>query len=240
MIPCLDIKAGRVVKGINFVNLTSVGDPVEISRHYEAQGADEIVFLDISAEDRHAFYDLIRRTTSELTVPITVGGGVRTIDDFRKLFACGAAKVSVSTAAVANPQLIKEAADEFGSARIVVAIDAKKHGDSYHVYIKGGREDTGIDLIEWAQQCESLGAGEILLTSMDGDGTQNGYDIDMTRALASNVNIPVIASGGCGKVADIVDVFKETGCDAALAASIFHYGKATIGDVRQAMEKGHA
>ncbi|MCL2284934.1 MAG: imidazole glycerol phosphate synthase subunit HisF [Firmicutes bacterium] len=236
IIPCLDIKNGKVVKGVNFVNITDVGDPVEISRNYQQQGADEIVFLDITAENRDAFYDLIRRAASELTVPIIVGGGIRCVEDFEKMFACGASKVSVSTAAVANPQLIKDAADKFGSNRIVAAIDAKRHGSKYHVYIKGGREDTGLNLIEWAKKCQALGAGEILLTSMDGDGTQNGYDIAMTKALVENVSIPVIASGGCGKVEDIVEVFKQTGCDAALAASIFHYGKATVGDVRLALQ----
>ena len=239
VIPCLDIKNGSVVKGINFVNLTNVGDPVAISRNYQEQGADEIVFLDISAENREAFYDLIRRTTSELSVPITVGGGIRSIEDFRKIFACGASKASVSTAAVANPELIKEASDEFGKHRIVVAIDAKKVGESnkYHVFVKGGREDTGLDLIEWAKKCEALGAGEILLTSMDGDGTESGYDIVMTGALVKSVGIPIIASGGCGKVEDIIEVFKQTDCSAALAASLFHYGKATVGDVKAEMER---
>jgi len=236
IIPCLDIKNGKVVKGVNFINITDVGDPIEISREYQNQGADEIVFLDITAENRDAFYDLIKRATKELTVPITVGGGIRTIEDFRQVFACGASKVSVSTAAVANPELIKKANAEFGN-RIVVAIDAKSHGDSFHVYVKGGREDTGMDLIEWAKKCESLGACEILLTSMDGDGTQNGYDIAMTRAVVQSVSIPVIASGGCGKVEDIAEVFKQTNCAAALAASLFHYQKATVGDVKLAVQQ---
>jgi len=237
IIPCLDIKDGKVVKGINFVNLTNVGDPVEISQHYQQQGADEIVFLDITAENRDAFYDLLKRAAKALAVPVTVGGGILSVEDFEKVFACGASKASINTAAVKNPELIREASNEFGKHRIVVAIDAKRHGGNYHVYIKGGREDTGLDLIKWAKKCESLGAGEILLTSMDGDGTQNGYDIDMTRALVQSVDIPVIASGGCGKVEDIVEVFKQTGCTAALAASIFHYGKATVDDVKSAMRQ---
>jgi len=235
IIPCLDIKNGSVVKGVNFVNLTNVGDPVEISQNYQNQGADEIVFLDITAENRQAFYDMIERATSELTVPVTIGGGVRSIKDFGELFARGISKVSVNSAAVENPDLIKQAADRFGKHRIVVAIDAKKVNDKYHVYVKGGREDTGIDLVEWAKKCEALGAGEILLTSMDGDGTESGFDLAMTRLVVESVNIPVTASGGCGKVEDIVEVFKQTGCDAALAASLFHYGKATVGDVKNAM-----
>jgi len=235
IIPALDIKNGSVVKGVNFVNITNVGDPVEMARNYQAQGADELCVLDINGETRATFLDLLRRITSELTIPINAAGGIRNLADFDEVFACGAAKASISTAAVANPNLIKQAAEKYGSHRIVVAIDAKKHGNSYNVYIKGGREDTGLDLIDWAKKCEALGAGEILLTSMDGDGTQNGYDIDMTRAVVESVNIPVVASGGCGKVEDIAEVFAQTGCAAALAASIFHYGKATVGDARAAM-----
>ena len=244
IIPALDIKNGAVVKSVNFVNTVGVGDdPIEMARNYQAQGADELTFLDIApsldvSQNRSAFCDLIRRAASELTVPITVSGGIYTIRDVDEIFACGAAKVSISSAAVTNPDLIKQAADKYGSHRVVVAIDAKRHGDKYHVYVKGGRRDTGLDLIELAQKCESLGAGELLITSMDGDGTQNGYDIAMTRAVVQSVGIPVIASGGCGKVQDIVDVFAQTGCDAALAASLFHYGKATVGDVRAAMEQG--
>ena len=235
IIPALDIKNGSVVKGVNFVNIANVGDPIEMARSYQAQGADEIVILDINGKTRSIFLDLVHRIAGELTIPVNAAGGINSIQDFDEVFALGVAKASVSTAAVANPDIIKQAADKYGSHRIVVAIDAKRHGDKYHVYIKGGREDTGLDLIEWAKKCESLGAGEILLTSMDGDGTQNGYDIAMTRAVVQSVGIPVIASGGCGKVEDIAEVFAQTGCDAALAASIFHYGKATVGDVRAAM-----
>jgi len=235
----LDIKDGKVVKGVNFVNLTDVGDPVEISKHYEQQGADEIVFLDITAthEGRETVYGLIERAAKELSTPVAVGGGIRSAQDCRKILACGADKVSLSSAAVANPKLIREASLEFGKERVVVAIDAKKVGDRYHVFVKGGREDTGIDLINWAKQCENLGAGEILLTSMDGDGTQNGYDIAMTSLLVKSVGIPVIASGGCGEIEDIIEVFKQTGCAAALAASLFHYGKATVNDVKSEMER---
>jgi len=235
IIPALDIKNGTVVKGVNFVNITNVGDPIEMARNYQAQGADEISILDINGETRGIFLDLVRRIAGELTIPINAAGGIRSIQDFDEVFECGAAKASVSTAIVFDPSLLKQAADKYGSHRIVVAIDAKRHGDKYHVYIKGGSEDTGLDLIEWAKKCESLGAGEILLTSMDGDGTQNGYDIAMTRAVVQSVDIPVIASGGCGKVEDIAEVFAKTGCDAALAASLFHYGKATVSDVRAAI-----
>jgi len=237
IIPALDIKNGSVVKGVNFINITNVGDPIEMAHDYQAQGADEIVILDINGETRSIFLDLVCRIAGELTIPVNAAGGIRSIQDFDEVFALGVAKASVSTAAVANPDIIKQAADKYGSHRIVVAIDAKRHGDKYHVYIKGGREDTGLDLIEWAKKCESLGAGEILLTSMDGDGTQSGYDIDMTCAVVQRVGIPVIASGGCGKVEDIAEVFAQTGCDAALAASLFHYGKATVGDVRAAMRE---
>jgi len=240
IIPCLDIRDGKVVKGTNFVNIAEVGDPLEMARLYQLQGADEVVFLNINAESRNNFYDIIRRAARELIVPITVGGGVRTIEDFRELFACGASKVSVSTAAVLRPELILEASREFGSHRIVAAIDAKMYEPGrYHVYIKGGRQDTGLDLVEWAKKCQDLGAGEILLTSMDGDGTGNGYDLAMTTAVVRAVSIPVIASGGCGSVADIVEVFEETNCSAALAASIFHYGKATVASVRAAISPEH-
>ena len=237
IIPCLDISEGKVVKGVNFVNLTDVGDPISLAQEYQNQGADEIVFLDISAKNRDAFYDLITQAASQLTVPIVVGGGVRTIQDFEKLFACGASKVSVSSAAVADPDIISKASTTYGKHRVIVAIDAKNVNSEYHVFVKGGREDTGICLTQWAKKCESLGAGEILLTSMDGDGTKSGYDIPMTHAVVKAVGIPVIASGGCGKVEDIVDVLKQTDCTAALAASVFHYAQFTVGDVKQAMER---
>lgn len=237
IIPCLDIKNGKVVKGVNFVGLQDVGDPVELAKRYDLQCADEVVFLDITAtyENRDIIRDLIERGASELSIPLAVGGGIRTIDDFRMILSSGADKVSVNSAAIKNPQLIKEASDEFGVQCVVVAIDAKQRENQsgYDVYIAGGRENTGIDLIEWVKQCEALGAGEILLTSMDRDGTRDGFDIDMLNAVLEVVSIPVIASGGCGGIEDIVEVFEKTNCDAALAASLFHYGEATIDQVKE-------
>ena len=237
IIPCLDIKDGKVVKGVNFVGLQDVGDPIEIAKRYDQQCADEVVFLDITAtyEKRDIIKDLIQRGASELSIPLTVGGGIRTIDDFRMILSSGADKVSVNSAAIKNPQLIKEASDEFGVQCVVVAVDAKKRADKsgYDVYIAGGRENTGLDLIEWVKQCEALGAGEILLTSMDCDGTRDGFDIEMLKAVIDAVSIPVIASGGCGDKEDIVEVFEKTNCDGALAASLFHYGEATIDQVKE-------
>lgn len=240
IIPCLDIKNGKVVKGVNFVGLKDVGDPIELAKRYDQQCSDEVVFLDITAsyEQRDIIKDLIERGAKELSIPLAVGGGIRTIDDFRMILASGADKVSVNSAAIANPNLIKEAADEFGVQCVVVAIDAKKRASGgYDVYVKGGRENTGIDLIEWVKKCQELGAGEILLTSMDADGTKAGYDIDMINAVCDVVDIPVIASGGCGSIQDIVDVFKKTNCDAALVASLFHFGEATVEQVRQELRK---
>ncbi|WP_028043286.1 imidazole glycerol phosphate synthase subunit HisF [Candidatus Stoquefichus massiliensis] len=237
IIPCLDIKDGKVVKGVNFVGLKDVGDPIEIAKRYDLQCADEVVFLDITAtyEERDIIKDLIQRGASELSIPLTVGGGIRTLDDFRMILSSGADKVSVNSAAIKNPQLIKEASDEFGVQCVVVAVDAKQREDhsGYDVYIAGGRENTGLDLIEWVKKCEALGAGEILLTSMDRDGTRDGFDIEMLKAVIAAVSIPVIASGGCGGIDDIVNVFKETNCDGALAASLFHYGEATIDQVKE-------
>ncbi|WP_308698079.1 imidazole glycerol phosphate synthase subunit HisF [uncultured Thomasclavelia sp.] len=240
IIPCLDIKNGKVVKGVNFVGLKDVGDPIELAKRYDQQCSDEVVFLDITAsyEQRDIIKDLIERGAKELSIPLAVGGGIRTIDDFRMILASGADKVSVNSAAIANPDLIKEAADEFGVQCVVVAIDAKKRASGgYDVYVKGGRENIGIDLIEWVKKCQELGAGEILLTSMDADGTKAGYDIDMINAVCDVVDIPVIASGGCGSIQDIVDVFKKTNCDAALVASLFHFGEATVEQVRQELRK---
>jgi cyclase len=236
IIPCLDIKGGKVVKGVNFVNLKDIGDPVEIAKEYERQGAGEIVFLDISAtnEAREAIYPLLERAAGELTTAaIVFGGGIRSLEDFRKAFNCGASKASVNSAAVANPSLIREAANEFGGHRIVAAIDGKGR----NVYIKGGNENTGLDICEWAKKCEELGAGEILLTSKDADGARDGYDIEMTKAVVDSVGIPVIASGGCGRVSDIIEVFRRTGCGAALAASLFHYGMASVGEVKTELER---
>ena len=236
IIPCLDIKNGKVVKGVNFVGLKDVGDPIELAKRYDLQCADEVVFLDITAtyEERDIIRDLIERGASELSIPLAVGGGIRTIDDFRMILNSGADKVSVNSAAIKNPQLIKEASDEFGVQCVVVALDAKMRVDKsgYDVYIAGGRINTGLDLIEWVKQCEELGAGEILLTSMDADGTRDGFDIDMLNAVCNVVSIPVIASGGCGGIEDIVEVFEKTNVDAALAASLFHFGEATIDEVK--------
>ena len=240
IIPCLDIKNGKVVKGVNFVGLKDVGDPIDLAKRYDEQCADEVVFLDITAsyEERDIIKDLIERGAKELTIPLAVGGGIRTLDDFRMILASGADKVSINSAAINNPNLIKEAANEFGVQCVVVAIDAKKRdGGGYDVYVKGGRENTGIDLIEWVTKCQELGAGEILLTSMDADGTKAGYDLEMINAVCDVVDIPVIASGGCGSIQDIVDVFEKTNCDAALVVSLFHFGEATVEDVRKELRK---
>ena len=238
IIPCLYVRDGKVVKGINFVGIKEVGDPVELAKQYSDANADEIVFLDITAshEGRSTMLDVVRRTAEVVFVPLTVGGGIRTIDDVRDTLRAGSDKVGINSAAVRNPDLINEAAEMFGRQCIVAAVDAKKVEDgSWHVVINGGRIDTGKDLLEWVQELEERGAGEILLTSMDADGTKAGYDIEMTKAVCDLVNIPVIASGGAGSVDDFADVFEETGCDAALAASLFHYGELTIDEVKTAM-----
>lgn len=240
IIPCLDVRDGKVVKGINFVGIKEVGDPVECAAEYDAQGADEIVFLDITAshEGRGTMLDVVRRTAKKVFVPLTVGGGIRTIDDFRDTLRAGADKVSVNSAAVKNPQLIREAADIFGCQCVVVAIDAKKCPDGhYTVVINGGRIDMGIDAIEWAKKAEELGAGEILLTSMDTDGVKGGFDLDMLNAVCSAVKIPVIASGGGGALEHFTDVFEKTGAAAALAASLFHYKELTVGQVKEELKK---
>jgi len=233
------MKDGRVVKGIHFVDLADIGDPAEIARRYEEQGADEIVFLDISAttEGRQTHYALIERTAKGIEIPIAVGGGVRTVEDVRTMRAAGASKVSINSAAVSNPALIAEASAEFGKDSVIVAIDAGRVGDGFHVFVNGGQVDTGLDLITWAKECEKLGAGEILLTSIDKDGVQDGYDIELTRQVVEVVSIPVTASGGCGSIDHIIEVFQKTDCAAALAASLFHYGKATVEDVKREMER---
>lgn len=238
IIPCLDVRDGKVVKGVNFVGIKEVGDPVELAKQYSDANADEIVFLDITAshEGRATMLDVVRRTAEVVFVPLTVGGGIRTIDDVRDTLRAGSDKVGINSAAVRNPELINEAAEMFGRQCIVAAVDAKRVDDgSWHVVINGGRIDTGKDLLEWVQELEARGAGEILLTSMDADGTKAGYDIEMTKAVCDLVNIPVIASGGAGSVDDFADVFEKTGCDAALAASLFHYGELTIAEVKDAM-----
>jgi cyclase len=231
IIPCLDVHNGRVVKGINFVNLRDAGDPVEIASVYDKSGADEIVFLDITAssEGRNIMVNVVRRTAEQVFIPLTVGGGIRSLEDIRDILACGADKISVNSAAVKNPGLVTDAARRFGSQCIVVAVDAKaRDRGGWDVYINGGRINTGIDVIQWVKKVEALGAGEILLTSMDRDGTRDGYDLDLTRQVSDTVNIPVIASGGAGSAEDFYRAFSYGKADAALAASLFHYGELSI------------
>ena len=235
IIPCLDVKDGRVVKGVRFLSLKDAGDPVEVAKVYEAQKADELVFLDITAsyEGRKTMVKVVREVAKNIFMPFTVGGGIAGIEDVRVLLKAGADKVSINTAAVKDPNLISEAARRFGSQCIVVAIDAKRVGRSWEVFIHGGRNATGLDVIVWAKKAQRLGAGEILLTSMDFDGTKDGYDIDLTRAVSKGLKIPVIASGGAGLKTHFLDVFKKGKADAALAASIFHYGEFTVGGIKK-------
>ncbi len=235
IIPCLDVKSGRVVKGVNFVDLKDAGDPVAVAKGYDEQGADELVFLDITAshEGRKIFLDVVAKTAEQVFMPLTVGGGINTIKDIRDLLNAGADKVSINTAALKDPEFIRKAADTFGSQCIVVAIDAKRAGDHWEAFTHGGRAPTGKDVLRWAREVAELGAGEILLTSMDADGTKNGYDIPLTKAVCGAVNIPVIASGGVGTLEHFRDVFVSTGADAALAASVFHYGELTVGQVKE-------
>lgn len=237
IIPCLDVKNGRVVKGVNFINLIDAGDPVEVAKVYNEAGADELVFLDITAthEARGTVVEMAKRVAETVFIPFTVGGGIKTVEDFRELLLQGADKISINSSAIRNPALISEAAEKFGSQCVVVAIDAKlniKNEKQWNVYINGGRIDTGLDAVEWAQRAESLGAGEILLTSMDCDGTKSGYDIDLTRAIAESVSIPVIASGGAGKVEHFKDALTYGKADAALAASLFHFREIEISDLK--------
>lgn len=235
IIPCLDVRDGKVVKGVNFVGIREVGDPVECAMEYDRQGADEICFLDITAthEGRSTMIDVVRKTAEHVFVPLTVGGGIRSVEDFREILRAGADKVSVNSAAVKNPALISQAAEIFGSQCVVVAIDAKRDGQgNFHVVVHGGRKDTGLDVVEWAKKCQELGAGEILLTSMDTDGCKEGFDLELTRAVCDAVTIPVIASGGCGRLEHFSQVFEETGADAALAASLFHFRELTVEEVK--------
>jgi cyclase len=239
IIPCLDIAEGRVVKGVNFVNLRDAGDPVEVARRYDEQGADELAFLDIraSVETRGLLYDMIGKVADQVFIPLTVGGGVNSVDDIRALLNAGADKVSINTAGVGNPELFDQAAARFGSQCIVAAIDAKQCAvDAWQVYIHGGRTPTGIDAVAWAADVVARGAGEILLTSMDRDGARSGFDLELTRAVVDAVDVPVIASGGVGRLADLVDGIVVGGADAVLAASIFHYGEYTIGQAKAAMK----
>jgi imidazole glycerol-phosphate synthase subunit HisF len=233
------VKDGNVVKGVKFLNLQGVGSPPDMASSYETQGADEIVFLDISAshEGRRTLLDVVERTANQLFVPLTVGGGVRSREDMRSALNAGADKVSINTIAVQNPEIITQCAEDFGSQCVVVAIDAKRTGRSWNVYTHGGRKDVGLDAVEWAVRAQELGAGEILLTSMDADGTKDGYDLELTDAVARNVNIPVIASGGCGNVEHIYEVLTRTKAEAALAASIFHYNELTVGQVKSYLRK---
>lgn len=240
IIPCLDVRDGRVVKGVNFVNIRDAGDPVELARFYSDQGADEIVFLDITAtsDGRATVADVVERTAEQVFVPLTVGGGIRTLEDFRQLLRAGADKISVNSAAVKDPGLISRAAERFGSQCVVLAIDARRRPEgSYEVVVAGGRTPTGLDAVEWARRGEALGAGEILLTSMDADGTKAGFDLEMTRAVTQAVSIPVIASGGCGSLEHFAQVLAETDCDAALAASLFHFGELTVPQVKEYLRK---
>ena len=243
IIPCLDVNNGRVVKGVNFVDLKDAGDPVEIAKAYDAAGADEVVFLDITAscEQRDTVVDMVRKVAANVFIPFTVGGGIRTVDDFRRLLREGADKISVNSAAIDRPELIREAADKFGSQCVVVAIDARKRedGSGWNIYKNGGRIDVGIDAVEWAMKVDKLGAGEILLTSMDCDGTKAGYDLELTRLIAENVSIPVIASGGAGTKEHFYEALTEGKADAALAASLFHYKELEIMDLKNYLaEKG--
>lgn len=237
IIPCLDVTAGRVVKGTNFVELRDAGDPVEIARRYDEQGADEVTFLDITAssDQRDIILHVIEACAREVFIPLTVGGGVRKVDDVRRLLNAGADKVSINTAAVNNPDLVAEASAKVGAQCIVVAIDAKQTADGWHVFTHGGRNDTGLDAIAWARQIEALGAGEILLTSMDRDGTKNGFDLALTRAVADAVKIPVIASGGVGTLAHLAEGVSAGRADAVLAASIFHFGEYTVREAKEYM-----
>ena len=241
IIPCLDVNEGRVVKGINFVNLKDAGDPVSVAKVYDSEGADELVFLDITASssNRHTVVDMVREVARQVFIPFTVGGGIRTVEDFRSILREGADKVAVNSAAIMNPELIAEAADKFGSQCVVLAMDAKRRadGDGWTIYKNGGRVDMKTDAVEWARKAVKLGAGEILLTSMDCDGTKAGYDIALTKAISDAVGVPVIASGGAGKKEDFYEALTSGGADAALAASLFHYRELSIGSVKQYLKE---
>jgi len=238
IIPCLDVNNGRVVKGVSFVNLRDAGDPVELAKFYNDEGADELVFLDITAsnENRKTIVDVVKMVAQQIFIPFTVGGGIRTTDDIRTILLAGADKVSLNTTAVKNPKIITEAAEMFGSQCVVLAIDAKKQGGMWEVFINGGRTLTGLDAVSWAKEAVSKGAGEILLTSMDKDGTKQGYDLELTRIISEAVNVPVIASGGAGSINDFIDVFKKGKADAALAASLFHFGELRVKELKKVLK----
>lgn len=241
IVPCLDVRAGKVVKGINFVGIKEVGDPVELAKMYYEQGADELVFLDITAthEGRGIMKNVVERVAENIFIPFTVGGGLRTMDDIKTILRAGADKISLNSAAVRNKRLIEEGAYTFGNQCIVLAVDARRRPDNsgWNVVIEGGRKDTGIDALKWIEEGTKLGAGEILLTSMDADGTKKGFDIELTKAVSNLTNVPVIASGGCGSLEHFYDVFKEADADAALAASLFHYGELTVGQVKEYLDE---
>ncbi len=239
IIPCLDVDHGRVVKGVRFVNLRVAGDPVELGRRYSEEGADELVYLDITAspEGRGILLDMVRRVAEEITIPFTVGGGIRSVEDAREVLRSGADKISVNTAAVEEPELVERLASEFGSQCVVVAIDAKKRDGWYEVFTYGGRKSTGLDAVSWAKRVEALGAGEILLTSIDRDGTVDGYELELTRSVSESVSIPVIASGGCGTLEHFYEAFEIGKADAALAASVFHFGKYSISEVKNYLKE---
>ena len=241
IIPCLDIKDGRVVKGTKFLNLKDAGDPVELAKFYNKEGADELCFLDITAshEERKTIIEIVEAVAREVFIPFTVGGGINSTDQMKNILRAGADKITINSSAVKNPVIIKEGAAMFGSQCIVLAIDAKFNPErkSWEVFVKGGRENTGLDAIEWAKKAVELGAGEILLTSMDADGTKAGYDIELTKKIVSVVNVPVIASGGAGKIEDVIDIFKKTDCSAALLASILHYKDVSVKQIKEKMEK---
>lgn len=241
IISCLDVRDGKVVKGINFVGIQEVGDPVELAARYDAQGADELVFLDITAtsDDRKTMVDVVRRVAEQVFIPFTVGGGIRSVEDIRTMLLAGADKVSLNSSALKNPDLIAQGARMYGSQCIVLAVDAKRRedGTGWDAYVAGGRINTGRDVLEWVQEAEQLGAGEILLTSMDADGTKNGFDLELTQAVRDAVNVPVIASGGCGSLQDFCDVLKDDTADAALAASLFHYGELSVQEVKDYLKQ---
>jgi cyclase len=241
VVVCLDVKGGRVVKGTQFVNLRDVGDPVELAAHYEREGADEVVFLDISAsaEERGTLLEVARRTAERLFVPLTIGGGVRTADDVGRALRAGADKVSINSAAVTRPEVLTESAERFGSQCVVASIDARRDDDGWRVYVKGGRERTELDVVWWAAECVRRGAGEVLVTSIDRDGARTGYDVSLTRAVADAVHVPVVASGGAGSAADVCDVLSAGGADAALLAGILHDGVSSVGAIKSAMRAAH-
>ena len=240
IIPCLDVKDGRVVKGVNFANLTDVNSPVELAKYYSANGADELVFYDITAssEGRGIFTDILKETAAQVFIPLTVGGGIKSLDDFERVLGAGADKVSVNSGAITNPKLIGEAAKRYGDQCVVISCDAKRVGGEYHVFAKGGREDTGLDMLEWLKRAVAEGAGEVVLNSIDTDGVKQGFDLEMLALVAENIHVPIIASGGAGKITDFIELFQKIpAVDAGLAASIFHFGEVKIADLKNELAR---